>query len=282
MSTLPLETAVRQQFEVDHIEGEEMVARCKWHADTGRPNLYVNGTTGLYYCFVCGARGKVDGALSASDHISALRRRLQALGSPVEPVDGIKPEGWLRQFTAGHSYWSTARGFNEATINSWQLGYDPNTNRLTIPIRTAHGQLLGAIYRAWDDGKPKYLHPRGFRTGQHLFGAHLVGDRKRVALVEGPLDAIACWHARVPALAVYGARLTEGQVDLLHYLGVRVLVPMFDRDRPGTEAEMRVLEIGPGNGFIVRTGEWPSPTAKDPAELRSSQRRSFWLSAGGV
>jgi DNA primase len=269
---------IERRFEVHHWEGPEALCRCEWHDDQGRPNLSVNGRTGLYRCFVCGARGKI-GGLTEDEEMAALRSKLKAMDEPDVEETQEKPESWLKQF-GGHSYWKTGRGFSRRTIERFNLGYDPHTNRLTIPIRSIEGNLLGAIYRALDDSKPKYLHPKGFRTGHHLFAAHLLANRTKVALVEGPLDAVACWDARVPAVAVYGARLTEGQAHLLRLLGVDTVVPMFDNDPAGRAAADGIREYIPD--LIIHKGLWRWDYAKDPGELRPEHRRMFWRSAGLV
>lgn len=275
---MPYADAIERRFDVHHWEGPEALCRCEWHEDTGRPNLSVNGRTGLYRCFVCGAKGKL-GGLTQDEEIAALKAKLKAVDEPETEEIQVKPESWLKQF-GSHRYWRTGRGFSNKTIETFNLGYDPHTNRLTIPIRSIEGELLGAIYRALDDSKPKYLHPKGFRTGHHLFAGHMLQNRTKVALVEGPLDAIACWEARVPAVAVYGARLTEGQAHLLRLMGIDTVVPMFDRDAAGRAAAEGIREYIPD--LLIHQGEWPWTYAKDPGELRPTHRRMFWRSAGLV
>jgi len=258
--------------------GDEVRFRCPWH---GGSNLYCNVETGLYLCFggSCGAKGRLD-HVDMDDEIGALRAKLKRIehpeaAAPVQTYD----ESWLRQFNKGHPYWTTIRKFKQTTVKRFDLGFDPQTNRLTIPIRDSQGRLLGAIYRSLGNERPKYLHPHGFRTGRHLYGAHLVNDRTKVALVEGPLDAVACWDARVPALAVHGSRLTEEQAHLLRWLGIDTVVPFFDRDTAGRRAATRVREIL--SDMIVLHGTYqPSWSGKDPGELRPDQRRVYFARAG--
>lgn len=277
MNDLPLADAIERQFEVHHWESDEALCRCRWHDDHGRPNLSVNGVTGLYKCWVCDAKGKI-GGLSEDEELTVMKAKLRAIEDVQTEFIEVRPEAWLKQFSK-HPYWHTARGFSRPTIERFNLGYDPNSNRLTIPVRTIDGKLMGAILRALDqESKPKYLNPKGFRSGHHLFGAHLLNGQERVALVEGPLDAVACWDARVPALATYGARLTEGQAQMLRMLNVSVVVPFFDNDLAGRMASDSIKAIVPD--MIIHRGEWLWPTAKDPGELRPDQRRRFWRSAG--
>ena len=66
--------------------------------------------------------------------------------------------------------------------------------------------------RALDPGaKPKLPLPQGCRRGSASVRLPPL-YRRRVVLVEGALDAIALWNVGVPALAIYGSRLSEDQV----------------------------------------------------------------------
>jgi DNA primase len=256
--------------------GNEARFLCPHHDDrVGK--LYTNTDTGMWLCFSgsCGAKGRL-GTLSVDDEISALRRRLTKLTEGDNDEARIYPEAWLRQFQQGHPYWTTIRKFSPKTVQRFNLGYDPATDKLTIPLRDSHGEVLGVVRRALDGSRPKYAHPVGFRSGKHLYGSHLVGERTKVALVEGPLDAVACWDARVPALACHGARLTEGQAWLLRYIGVGTVVAMFDNDHAGRMATEGLREVIPD--LIVQRAEWRW-SAKDPGELRPDQRRMFFHEA---
>lgn len=268
--------AIEAKFDVHHTEGDEVVCRCPWHEDTGRPNLYVNSESGLYICFACGAKGKLDGKDVAPDHrLHRLKQRLRKRED--EQVAKVYPEEWLNQFLP-HDYWTDVRHFSQQTVDRFRLGYDPRTDRLTIPIRSANSQVLGVIYRRLDNVKPKYLHPTGFQTGRNLFGAHLLGNQRKVALVEGPLDAVACWDAGVPAVAAYGARLTDGQAALVRKLGITSLVVMTDKDIPGREAVTQVK--GALKGVSVLVGEYePHWAGKDPGELSRTQRKQMFHTA---
>lgn len=278
MSFLP---QIKSRFEVHHQEGDEVVCKCPFHDDGGKPNLYVNSMTGLYYCFVCGARGKVDSGTrpEMAEAAANLRSRLHRLREPESEIEvGHYPDEWLLQFLPS-PYWSEERGFSERTIQRFHLGWDPVTGHLTIPIYSMQGNVLGVIYRRTDDVKPKYLHPRGFRTSRHLFGSHLVVQRHRkVALVEGPLDAIALWDAGIPALALYGARLSDGQNELLKKLGVQTVVVMTDNDRPGREAVADVKAKVRGMQVMVGVYQ-PHWGAKDPGELSKVRRKGMYHSA---
>lgn len=274
---------INARFRVVGHSGPEILCWCKWH-DGRAPKLYINENTGLYYCQRCGAKGALDLLVDELPPIDLhdIRMKLKA-ANQFEPIK-LYPEAWLDQFDFPHQYWQQ-RGFSDKTVQRFGLGYDPLTDCVTIPLRDSHGRILGIIRRRLDDTKPKYMFPRGFKSGKDLFGSYLIRHRHhRLALVEGPLDAIACWDAKIPALALHGARITDDQVKLLKVLGVHTVVCMTDNDHAGREA---ILSIKAGlDGVSVLIGIY-RPTwfngygkaVKDPGELSASRRRTMYLGA---
>lgn len=278
------EPLIRRTFRVHSTSGDEFRCWCPFHDDTGHPNLYANGVKGFYFCHSCGARGHVqprnsDQRCLVLTDTQYLRARIEHMKSaPPSPLQP-RSDGWLRQFTM-HDYWTDERGFSERIVKMFDLGYDPMAGMLTIPIRTSRGKVLGVIYRRLDGQKPKYLHPKGFKKGQDLFASWLVrkSGHQRVAVVEGPLDAVACWDAHIPAVAMHGARLSPDQAHIIRSLGVTSVVVMTDNDPAGDEAAHSVKEAL--RGVQVLVGQYRTTwDVKDVAELSTSQRRRMWLSA---
>jgi DNA primase len=285
---------IYQSFTVVSKSGDERLCRCKWHADeTGKPNLYVNSVNGFFFCHRCGERGHLsklnDGKALPGPSLNDIRKKLHV----VNTVEKIRtyPQTWLAQFDYPHSYWTDqqidgGRGFSEDVIKRFRLGYDPMTDRCTIPLRDSKGNLLGVIYRVLDGTKPKYWLPKGFRKANDLFGSWLVRSNniKRVALVEGPLDAVACWDAKVPAMAIHGSKLSTDQAHLIKLLGIRSVVAMMDNDAAGIEAAVSVKEELDGVQISISqySPNWfntKGRPCKDPAELSPSRRRHLYLTA---
>lgn len=272
---------IQRTFDVHGSSGDERICKCPWHDDGAKPNLYVNADTGLYFCHACGAKGhvgKMTGEEARCISLDDLRKKLNVVAD--DGVVQTHPESWLTQFDFDHDYWTQVRGFDQATIDLFRLGYDPASDRVTIPIRDSRGNVLGVIYRRLDDERPKYLHPRGFQRKRDLYGAWLVRKRRyaRVAVVEGPLDAVACWDAKVPAVALHGCVMTSEQASLLRGLGVTTVVAFTDNDTAGEEAIHGIKERLKGLQVLVALyGDlWH---AKDPGELHPRQRRHAFLSA---
>lgn len=284
------ERLIQSHFDVVGTSGDEFICRCPWHQDGNKPNLYVNGVKGLYLCHSCNAKGHLSALeddlppLDTSD----VRNLLKALQKPAEAARTY-PESWLAQFTPYHEEWDR-RGLSKFIQEKFDLGYDPITNALTIPVRNRYGKLTGVVRRTLEKSKsiPRYHYPRGFRNSETVFGLWLVKQRHtKIAVVEGAIDAISCWDARVPAVAIMGSRIHDGQVEQLARHGVRHVVLMLDNDpaghgrrKPKPTGKWQVYEALASVGIVVTFGVWRSYwTAKDPNDLTAQQRKKMFHSS---
>lgn len=274
---LRYEQLIKQRFHVVSQHGEEFLCKCPYHEDTGRPNLYVNGAKGLFLCHACGAKGKIDGDIPA-DWMGLLERMRTAI-DPPEP--DFYDNAWLKQFqTFPTDYW-TERGLSESVIRRFELGYDMLRDQGIIPVRDEHSRLVGAIRRNLhpQPGEPRYLYPKGFPLSKTLYGSWMLGAKHtKVALVEGSIDALSCWSARVPALALLGARLSVTQHRLLHRLDVKHIVIFTDNDTAGQDGADEIQESVDGL-LVSRVQYRPYWTATDPGGLRPEQIRKAFHSA---
>lgn len=274
---------IASQFDVKGTSGPERICQCPFHNDGGKPNLYVNADTGLYFCHSCGAKGTLSKSTRSEQTELVLSSIQDKLRNPKrDRMPLAQPESWLDRFDFDHPDWFDR--FDEPTIERFRLGYDPVSDKLTIPIRNIEGQPTGVILRlpkARSDAgeRPKYMHPTGFKMGRTLFASHLVDDIPHVALCEGPLDAVACWEAGVPALGLFGARLSEDQRLILQRLGIHHVTCMTDNDPAGDHAVMQIKEQLRGTGIVVTVGWYRDGWPKDPGELTPAQRRQMWQTA---
>ncbi|AYQ99265.1 DNA primase [Brevibacterium phage Cantare] len=230
--------------------GAELMCRCLYHDDSNA-SMQFNVDTGLWVCFGCGAKGKIEklerelGLRVVEDAIDVqeLIDFLNQLDKPKEPDDlPAIPEETLLSYDFPTEYWAS-RGFSQDTIDTFELGYDPLNNIGTIPFRNTQGELQGIIKRYLDpDVELRYRYPKGFKRSLHMFGSWMVTedpDIDTVVLVEGSLDAIKCWQAGIPALAVYGSSVSKTQIRLLRRLGITKVILFFDDDSSGHKARLR-------------------------------------------
>ena len=279
-----------ERFILKHLDvvtrsGDEFYCRCPFHSDTS-PSFAINGKSGLWLCHGCHVKGNLESLASqigvdTTKTASGVRDMLKELREEEEwePEEvRVLPEAWLAQFDITHNYWDS-RGLSKITQSAFGLGYDPFRDCVTVPLRSESYQLLGVLRRQLaKDAKPRYLYPRGFHAASNLFGSWLIDGHSTVALVEGTIDAMSCWNADIPALAIYGSRLSDSQMVLIRELGISTVVFMLDNDDAGVHGVTSAVSQGMnGIGWRVAT-DWPEG-AKDPGDLENHQIRELYHSA---
>tara|TARA_Y100000310_G_scaffold339754_1_gene433456 strand:+ start:14310 stop:15164 length:855 start_codon:yes stop_codon:yes gene_type:complete len=269
-------------FDIMGTSGQEVLALCPFH-DDHRPSFYFNQNSGLWVCHACGAKGNIQTLKRAGYDpkpevaLHEIQHNLQSLKeTPTREDHSFYPEGWLARFDNHTPYWAK-RGFTRDMVKKFQLGFDPGTNSATIPIRNADGRILGVIRRSLAPmAKVRYMYPKGLKINELLFGSWLRPEGI-VALTEGSLDAIKCWQAGVPAMAIYGARMSRKQGGLLRRLGVRTTVLMLDNDKAGKQGTDQVASML--RGLLVLKVSYAGVSAKDPGDLTEDDIHSLFLRA---
>ncbi len=148
--------------------------------------------------------------------------------------------------------------------------HDRFRNRLMFPIHDQQGRMIGFGGRTMGNDDAKYLNTPDsplYRKSSVLFGLHRalkpMRDKKRVILVEGYFDVLACHRAGMTeAVATCGTALTDEHVKLLKR-SVETVVLCLDSDRAGRDAADRGFILCAREGLRiegVRLGQ------KDPAD----------------
>lgn len=237
----------------------EWMCPCPWCENDN--SLQFSIEKGVWICFRCDERGRAERIVkklggsyqNPAMDLDELDASLMSLDMPEFSSARILPESTLGRYKGPpHEYWTLTRKYSSATIERFQLGYDPLTDRLTIPYRNPDGGLLGVIQRRLDNEFPRYLYPRGFDRKGSLFGSwdrsDGIGDS--AVLVEGSTDAVWVCAAGSRSLAQYGSSLHPRQVRLLHRLGVKEVTLFYDFDPAGIKAFKQAPEVL--EGFLVR------------------------------
>jgi len=186
----------------------------------------------------------------------------------AEPT--IYPESWLNQYDAGpvHPYWVERVG--EAVARTFRLGFDPEAEAVTYPLRDPDGGVRGIVRRSLGGTGPKYMYPSGVDVG-HLLFHYTPEHREAVVLAEGALDAIALWSVGIDAFAIYGSRLSEHQVKLIDKIDPTYVITCYDLDAAGWQAHVET-ERACRDRLIDRI-VWPKGWGSDVAELSLEHRR---------
>jgi 5S rRNA maturation endonuclease (ribonuclease M5) len=233
---------MRTHLNVRSSSGEEFACLCPIHDDRS-PSFSMNAATGLYFCHGCHERGGIarlaklldTDAPKGSSSIATVRNRIQGMREP-EKVQ-FQPDTFLSNFAYPTAFWSR-RGLNDATIEEWELGFDPAWIAGTMPLRDSHGRLLGVARRALKPkpGVPKVKYPLGFKKTEHLFGLHLIkkASRKSVLVaIEGQIDAMLVRQAGYDAVSIMGGHPSAHQLSLIRRLPHSKVVLFGDNDTDG-------------------------------------------------
>jgi DNA primase len=134
-------------------------------------------------------------------------------------------------------------------------------DRITIPIKDSHGNVLGFTARRFqeEDKGPKYINTKEtplFKKSQILFG--LYESRKRIVkekkalIVEGQIDAMRLIHEGFDfTVAGQGTAFGEMHVQQIKDLGVESVYIAFDGDLAGQQATLKVGQLFLKQGIEV-------------------------------
>lgn len=198
---------------------------------------------------------------------------------------GFAPRGWDGMLRA-----LTAQGFTReelvtaGLVSTGQRGvYDRFRGRLVWPIRDVSGQTIGFGARKLfdDDQGPKYLNTPEtpiYKKAQVLYGLDLAkrdisrGDPRRVVVVEGYTDVMACHLAGLTtAIATCGTAFGTEHIKVLRRVmgddnASGEVVFTFDGDEAGQKAALRAFTED--DRFNAQTFVAVAPDSLDPCDLR--------------
>lgn len=285
----------------DSDTAKDVLITCPWHkgGQENTPSCGVskydkirNGRTipaGSVHCFTCGQIHSlpelVSYCLGYSTPDVGRRWILQKFnGIAVESRRGLDldftrnkssvqntrflDERELDKYRYTSDYLYIERKFNDWTIQLYELGYDPATNSITIPIRDELGRLVFIKRRAiTKDHNARFKNEAGVPKQTILYGLpqvlgmidwiesgqcnnqELIYNYKTygVALVEGEFNACYLMQNNMLAVSMLGRILFEDkskktvmQKELLLRHGIRNILLWTDNDKPGFEAHEKI------------------------------------------
>lgn len=249
--------------------GAERSFNCHAHDDKNA-SASVNVDKGLWYCYTCGARGRVGEATELADYSNFHRKISRVIQEPPSPY----PESWLDLFDAGpvHPYWLSR--FEEETCRYFRLGYDASVGKPCYPIRYPDGQIAGLVHRSIDGEQPKYKYPWGIDIGKMLYNyrPHKV---EHLWLVEGATDAMALHESGYKAFGIFGSKLKQAQIDLIVKCDPDKVVLAFDMDLAGRTAIREASVTLSARGLKIGVASWDRNLGKDPGELEVIDRHKI-------
>ncbi|MBC6494926.1 DNA primase [Microbacterium sp. 4-7] len=246
---------------------------------SGRSRLYAANTAAAEYF-----RGQLLTADAEAGRRFLGERGFDA-GAAAHFGVGFAPRGWDKMLKA-----LTAQGFTReelsaaGLVSTGQRGvYDRFRGRLVWPIRDVSGQTIGFGARKLfdDDQGPKYLNTPEtpiYKKAQVLYGLDLAkrdisrGDPRRVVVVEGYTDVMACHLAGLTtAIATCGTAFGTDHIKVLRRVmgddnASGEVVFTFDGDEAGQKAALRAFTED--DRFNAQTFVAVAPDGLDPCDLR--------------
>lgn len=160
---------------------------------------------------------------------------------PLKPID----ESVLNYYKPYVNDMFANDGIDYQTQRDFNIGYDPETNRITIPIHSEIGDLVGVKGRIFsetlDSFDTKYLYLIQCNKSRLLFGLNkampYIKRQKIVYVFESEKAVMQCWSIGIRnAVATGGKSISRHQIELLTRLGAKIVF-CYDKDVTQTELE---------------------------------------------
>jgi DNA primase len=128
-------------------------------------------------------------------------------------------------------------GISLSTQRFFEVGYDPQTNRLTIPIYSEIGDLVGVKGRLFqeelEEGQNKYLYLFNCNKSKVLFGLdkNLENIMRQgvVYVAESEKSIMQMYDMGYYGVATGGSKISKYQINMLTRLGVKIVFA-YDKD----------------------------------------------------
>jgi hypothetical protein len=271
--------------------GNQLYARCPLHRDRS-PSFTLSVTTGQWTCHVgCGpATGRsfvklVELVLGLSPAEARTWVRVRSTEPDVDSLTGkivaaLNPEAeapvpvdlrWRVTYDGcGDEAMPLSflrRGFSWETIKEWGIRYDPEDERVLIPVLNEEAEFVGTVgWTARPGVIPKYRNSPGLTREHLLFGFHSSWEGGTVILVEGVLDAVWLQAHGYKGAAIFGDTLTPGQVSILQKRRIENVILAFDNDKAGRQCTAKAAPALFEAGWMMTNiyeVDWPRDLLQD-------------------
>jgi len=299
-------TELAQQLAINKIpllqtiqdSSEDIMIACPYHKDgqEKRPSMGIRKSDGMCHCFACNTVVTLPQLIS---HCFGEESEIGAFGwnwllknfltvsveerkdidldfsrehSKKEEQTYVSEEE-LDGYRWTHPYWAKRKITDEHIIELFDLGYDKETDCITMPVRDVSGKCLFVARRSvktkffnYPAGaeKPLYGLYELYKTARKdfdLIGKPFIYDFPDELIVcESMIDALTAWQFGKPAVALNGLG-TQLQFKQLSEMPCRKLILATDADGPGMQARERIRKNVKNK--IISEYVWDLSVAKD-------------------
>jgi len=211
--------------------------------------LYVSLENGCFFCFKCGAKGRVFVKKQEQDIDEKLKNILsQYLDNDFDDEEDntfYVPNIKLQNDSVAYNY-CISRGITEDKIKYYdlRLGINELFGRIVIPnqVYTDKGVWTDMYSaRSYLNQVPKYKNPSGAKKTNAVFNLHRIKDNaERIIIVEGAITSIC---AGKDAVAIYGCHPSVEQVSAIINKNPQSIYCVLDGDEAGTKGNKELLSM---------------------------------------
>lgn len=257
----------------------EIGGRCPLHEKrTGERELhprhfFVNRSTGAFHCFSCEYGGSLVKLimdltkLGLWDAHQLVRQFDVDLDSEEQvwepPVPSADLKTKLAAFGPPPTRAIERRHLTSESIERYGVRWDYEESAWIFPIYGPTGELWG-----WQTKNPAWVRnrPPGIRKSLTLFGIEVPRTNLYTVLVESPLDVVFLDGLGYPAVASFGAGVSDAQMRLIieHF---DELTLALDNDDAGRKEIHRLLDSRWHHRIPIGIFNYADTHGKDPGEL---------------
>lgn len=277
---------------------EDVMIACPYHKDgqENRPSMGVRKHDGLAHCFACNTVVTLPQLISHcfgdDSEIGATgwnwllknfltvsveeRKDIELDFSRVRDInvlhhsnsirsgggndDRFVSEEELDSYRWMHPYWAKRKITDERIIELFDLGYDPGSKCITMPVRDIKGNCLFVARRSVNSKWFNY--PKS--SVKPVFGLYELAQQPKypneVLICESMIDAITVWQYGKYAVALNGLG-TAYQFKQLRQMPCRKFILATDADGPGMAARANIKRNVPNK--LITEYIWDLTIAKD-------------------
>ena len=159
---------------------------------------------------------------------------------PLKPISKKILEYYLPY---GNKMWQD-EGISLETQRDFSIMYDPQSNRIVLPLYDELNTLVGIKGRLMkeklDDWDQKYLYLTNFNKSKFVFGLNktyrMIKQQGYCPIFEGEKSVMLGYDHGIGSVAVCGCKISQHQVNILTRLDVPLII-CFDKDRTKEDIE---------------------------------------------
>lgn len=194
---MTLEDFLRQHLRVAGQEGDELRAFCPFHVDQN-PSFSANVISGAWRCWSTCGGGKSEKSLARKLRVPLPANLTKHAAAPglVEPryVPQSLVDEAASRLSGGPLEYLNRRGITTDICQRFKIGYDPQDNRIWIPLFDGEGRCVNVKLYDWTKTqKAKYIHygttKEGYGGGR-LWPQGVVEKHDTINLFAGETDTL--------------------------------------------------------------------------------------------